>query len=89
MGPNYTQKDFHSKGNHKQSKKATHSMRENTCKQSDQEGIHLQNIQTAHSTQYPQEAKHSKGKWAEDWHFQTKHTDGQNAHETVLHVTDY
>ena len=67
MGPNYTQKDLHSKGNHKQSKKATHRTGGNICKQSDQQGIRLQNIQTAHSSQYPpKKVKHPKGKRAED-----------------------
>ena len=53
MGPNYTQKDLHSKGNHKKSRKATHRMGENICKQNDHQEIHLQNIQTAHAAQHP------------------------------------
>ena len=55
---------MHSKGNHKQNKKATHRMGENICKQSNQQGINLQNIQTAHAAQ---EQKNNPIKeWAED-----------------------
>ena len=49
MGPNETQKLLHSKGNHKQNEKTTQRMGENMCKRSDQQGINLQNIQTAHA----------------------------------------
>ena len=35
---------LHSRGNHKQNKKTIHRMGENLCKQSDQQGINLQNI---------------------------------------------
>ena len=39
-------------------------MEENIYKQSDQQGIHLQNIQTAHEAQYQQEQKaQSKNGW--------------------------
>ena len=40
------------KGNHQQNKKKTHRMGENICKQSDQKGIYLQNLQAAHAAQY-------------------------------------
>ena len=43
----------HSKGNHKQNEKTTHRMGENTCKQCDQQGINLQNIQTAPAALHP------------------------------------
>ena len=33
-------------------KKTTHGMGENICKPDDQQGINLQNIQTAHAAQY-------------------------------------
>ena len=52
MGPNETWKLLHSKGNQKQNEKTTHRMRENTCKQCNQQGINLQNIQTAHAALY-------------------------------------
>ena len=38
---------MHSKGNHKENKKITHRMGENISKQSNQQGINLQNIQRA------------------------------------------
>ena len=47
MGPNQTYKLLHSKGNHKQNKKTTYGMQENIY---DQQGLHFQNIQIAHST---------------------------------------
>ena len=43
---------MHSKGNHEQNEKATLRMGENMCKQSNQQGINLQNIQTVHAAQY-------------------------------------
>ena len=43
---------MHSEGNHQQNEKTTHRMGENICKQSDQQGINLQNIQIAHAPQY-------------------------------------
>ena len=49
IGPNQTYEVLHSKGNHKQSEKTTG---ENICKQCYQQGLHIQNIQTAHITQY-------------------------------------
>ena len=43
---------MHSKGNYKQDEKTTHRMGENICKWTDQQGINLQDIQTAHAAQY-------------------------------------
>ena len=40
-------------------------MGENFCKWGDQQGIHLQNIQTPHEAQY-QKNKQSNQKWTED-----------------------
>ena len=45
-------KHLHSKGNHKQNQKDNHRMTENICKWSDQQGISLPNLQTAHVAQY-------------------------------------
>ena len=42
-------KFLRSKGNHKQNEKTTHKIGENICKQHDQQGINLQNIQTVHA----------------------------------------
>ena len=55
---------MHSKGNHKQNQKTTPRMAENICKQSNQQGISLQNIQTAHTAQY-QKSNNPIKKWAE------------------------
>ena len=43
---------MHSRGNHKQDEKSALRMGENICKQSNWQGINLQNIQTAHAVQY-------------------------------------
>ena len=51
MGPNQTYKLLHSKGNHKQNKKAANGMGENICKQYNQQGLNFQNMQTTHTTQ--------------------------------------
>ena len=47
MGLNEIQKLSHSQGNHKQNEKTTLRMGENIYKQSNQQGINLQIIQTA------------------------------------------
>ena len=51
MGPNQTYKLLHNKGNHQQNEKTTNGMGKNICKWCDQQGLYLQNIQTAHTTQ--------------------------------------
>ena len=51
VGPNQTYKHLHSKGNCKQNKTTTYGLGENTCKWCSQQGLNLQNIQTAHITQ--------------------------------------
>ena len=43
--------------NHKQNEKRTYRMGENICKRSNQQGINLQNIQTAHAAQYQTKTK--------------------------------
>ena len=43
---------MHNKRKHKQNENHFHKMGENICKQRDQQGINLQNTQTAHATQY-------------------------------------
>ena len=52
MGPNYTSKLLHSKGNHKQDEKTTLRMGENIWKRNNGQSINLQNIQTVHGAQY-------------------------------------
>ena len=64
MGPNETEKLLHSKGNHKQDKKATLRMGENICKRSNWQRINLLNIQAAHAAQYQKNDPIQK--WAED-----------------------
>ena len=50
---------LHSKENHKQTEKTTHRVGENICKRIDQQGINLQNRQTAHGTQYQKKPNNS------------------------------
>ena len=66
MGPNQTYKLLHSKGNHQQNKKLTYGMGEKINKQCDQEWVNIQNIQTAHATQYQKNKQTQAKKWAED-----------------------
>ena len=49
---NHKQNTAFAQGNHKQNKKTTLRIGENICKQSNQQGINLQNIQTSHAPQY-------------------------------------
>ena len=48
---------MHRKGNHKRNEKTTHRMGENICKGNRQQGINLQNIQTAHTAQLKKRKK--------------------------------
>ena len=59
---------MHSKGNHKQNEKTIYRMGENICKLCNQQGINLQNIQTAHIAQYKKQKTKNNPikKWAED-----------------------
>ena len=54
-----------SKENHTQNEKTTHKMGENIRKQSNQQGISLQNIQTAHAAQYQKNPNNPIKKWAD------------------------
>ena len=45
---------MHSKENHKQNEEKTYRTGENICKWCNQQGITLQNIQTAYAAQYQQ-----------------------------------
>ena len=51
---------MHCRGNHKQDEKSTLRMGENICKQSNWQGINLQNIQTAHAVQYQKKKKNKQ-----------------------------
>ena len=57
-------KILHSKGNHKQNENISLRTGVNTCKQTDWQGINLQNIQTAHAAQY--QKNNPITIWAED-----------------------
>ena len=48
---------MHSKGKNKQNQKITHRLGENICKWCSQQGLNLQNIQTAHAAQYQKKNK--------------------------------
>ena len=52
---------MHSKGHHKK-KKTTYRMGENSFKQSNRQGLNLQNIQTTHTTQQQKKKKERKKK---------------------------
>ena len=52
MGPNYTLKLLHRKGNYKQGEKTAFKMGEDNSKQSNWQRINLKNIQAVHATQY-------------------------------------
>ena len=68
MGPKRTYKLLHSKGNHRQDEKATYGMGENICKWCDWQVVHIQNIQTAYTTQCKKNTTTDNPikKWAED-----------------------
>ena len=52
MGPNYTLKLLHRKGNYKQGEKKAFGMGENNSKQSNWQRINLKNIQAAPAAQF-------------------------------------
>ena len=55
---------MYSKENHKQNKKTTYGMGGNICKLCSQQGINLQNTQTAHTAQF-RKANNPIKKWAD------------------------
>ena len=66
-------------------------MGENIYKQSDRQGINLQNIQTAHAAQYPKNKPPNQkmGRRPKQTFLQRRQTDGQKAHEKMLNITNY
>ena len=52
MGPNQTYELLYREGNHQQNEKTVSTERK--CKWCNQQGLNFQNIQTAHTTQQPQ-----------------------------------
>ena len=65
-------------------------MGENICKQSKQQGINLQSIQTAHASQYKKSKKISQkmGRRSKQTFLLRRNTDGQKAHEEMLNITN-
>ena len=66
-------------------------MGENACKQCDQQGINLQNIQTAPAALHPKNKqlnqKVSRG--SKQTFLQKRHTDGQQTHAKMLNIAYY
>ena len=71
--------------------KTIHTMGENICKQSNRQGINLQNIQTTHAAQYQKnkQPNHKMGRRSKQTFLQRTHTDGQEAHEKMLNMVNY
>ena len=66
-------------------------MEENIRKQSNGQRTNLQNRQTARAAQY-QKSKQlnpKMGRRLKETFLQRRHTDGQEAHEKVLNITNY
>ena len=90
MGPNETSKLLHSKGNHKEDQKTTLRMGENICKWSYWQRINFQNLQAAHAAQYQKKQPNPKmGRRPKQTFLQRRHTDGQQAHEKTLKITNH
>ena len=67
-------------------------MRENIYKMKERQGINLQDIQTAHVAQYLKKNKQSSqklGRRPKQTFHQRRHTDGQEAPEKMLNITNY
>ena len=81
---------MHSKGNHKLDEKTTLRMGENICKQSNQQGINLQNIHIAHPAQYQKKPNNpiKNGRKSKQTFLHRRYTDGQKAQEKMLNITN-
>ena len=71
-------------------------MGENICRQCNQQGINLQNLktnkQTAHVAQYKKKKKPNQKMGRRPvlpFIQRRRHTDGQQAHEKMLNITNY
>ena len=93
MEPNQTYKLLHSKGNHSKKKKKEKiicEMGEEDCKQCNLQGLNLQNRQTTHTIQQQEnnQPKQKMGRRSKQT-FLKRHTDGRQAHENMLIITNY
>ena len=90
MGPNQTYKFLHSKETIKKKKKTTYKMGENICKECDQPGLNLPNIQIAYKTQQQQDKQPNQkvGRNSRQT-FLKGGIDGQQACEKMLNITNY
>ena len=81
---------MHSKGNYKQDEKTTLRMGENICKQSTDKGL-ISKIYKQFMQLNIKKTNNPIKKWAEDLnsHLSKEHTDGQEAHEKLLSITNY
>ena len=81
---------LHSTGNHQQNKKTTYELRENVCKQRDQQGINFQNTKTAHTAQYKKKKTTTQSKSGQkmytDISLKGIYTDGQQARGKMLNI---
>ena len=65
-------------------------MAENICKQNNWQGVDLQNIQTAHATQYQHKRQQNKmGIRPKETFLQRRHTNGQQIHVKMFNITNY
>ena len=67
-------------------------MWQNICKGCDWQAVNIQNIQTAHTTQHQKELTTQLNMGIFEKYKQTflqRHTDGQEAHEKMLNITNY
>ena len=66
-------------------------MEESICKWCDWQGINLEIVQTALAVQYlkNKQTNQEMGRRSKQTFIQRRHTDGQEAHEKMLNITNY